>query len=55
VKVLLTADGVWRAELWPDGWRLFHHGGLVLTRGTLDQLVNKMLDFGGRPEDLTER
>jgi hypothetical protein len=54
VRVLRTADKLWRAEQHRDGWRLTHLGVLLLTRATLDQVVNRMIEGGGKPEDLFE-
>ncbi len=54
MRVLRTPDGAWSAELHRDGWRLYHLGVLRLWRATLDQLVAKMLDLGGDPEQLRE-
>lgn len=54
MRVLQTPDHHWRAELHRDGWRLWWHGGLMIDRATLDQVVAKMLELGGTPEELAE-
>lgn len=50
VRVLTWQDGRWRAEEWPDGWRLFYVGGRVLSRASLDQVVRYLLDNHVDPE-----
>ncbi len=54
MRVLRSPDRRWRAELWPDGWRLHHLGVQLLSRATLDQVVGRMLDDGADPSDLVE-
>lgn len=55
VEVLVSRDGVWRAERRGDGWRLFRLGGLVLQRATLDGVVAFLLERGVDPAaDLVE-
>ncbi len=54
MRVLRSPDRAWRAELWPDGWRLTHLGVLLLTRATLDQMVDRMLEAGADPSQLVE-
>lgn len=53
-RVLVSPDRRWRADWRRDGWELTLDGFLVLQRGTLDQVVAKMLDLGGDPETLRE-
>lgn len=55
MRILRNPDREWRAEQHRDGWRLYRWDFLVLTRATLDQVVDHILDAGGRPEDLAER
>lgn len=50
VRVLTWQDGRWRAEQWPDGWRLFYLGGQMASKLTLDQMVRFLLDNGVNPE-----
>lgn len=52
--MLVTRDRVWRAEQHPDGWRLTLHGGLVLSRASLDRLATTLLEHGVNVEDLVE-
>ncbi len=54
MRVLRTPDKTWRAELWSDGWRLTHHGVLLLSRATLDEVVAYMLDRGADPQTMIE-
>ncbi len=54
MRILRTPDRAWRAEERRDGWRLYHLGVLRLWRATLGQLVAKMFDLGGDPEQLRE-
>lgn len=38
MQVLVTRDRVWRLERHQDGWcRLYQHGGLVLSRASVDE------------------
>lgn len=46
MQVLVSRDGVWRAEQHRDGWRLYQHGGLVLERASLDRLVGFLVEQG---------
>jgi hypothetical protein len=55
VRILRSPDRRWRVEEHRDGWRLYDHNFLMLTRATLDQVVNHMLDAGADPEELQER
>jgi hypothetical protein len=52
VKVLKTADRVWRAERWRDGWRLYRQGGLVLQHASLGQVSAYLAEQGVNPETL---
>lgn len=53
--MLKSRDRVWRAEQHADGWRLTMHGGLVLSRASLDRVVAYLLDAGVDPaRDLVE-
>lgn len=54
MRVIKSRDGVWRAEQHPDGWRLFEHGGLVLSGASLDRLAARLLERGVDPEDLVQ-
>jgi hypothetical protein len=54
VRILRSPDRRWRAEQRGDGWYLYEHDFLVLSRATLDQVVNHMLDAGADPEELQE-
>lgn len=49
MRVLVWRGG-WRAEQWPDGWRLHYLGGLVLSRASLDEVVTRLLREGVDPE-----
>lgn len=54
MRVLTWRGRTWRAEQWPDGWRLTHGDargghGLILTKATLDQVTAKLLDEGVDP------
>lgn len=47
---MLEWRGGWRAEEHRDGWRLFRHGGLLLDRAVLDQVMLRLLAEGVDPE-----
>lgn len=46
VQVLKSRDGVWRLEQRRDGCWLYMHGGLVLSRASLDQVARYLLEAG---------
>jgi hypothetical protein len=53
--VLISRDGVWRAEQRADGWWLTWRGGLILSRASLDRLTAYLLEQDVDPvRDLTE-